>query len=406
MATATSSRRKSNATQLTASQKSDEQPALQISTPVQFTEQDLTDVRKVIQICAANLTLIRDHLNVCKDGVLKKQNYLLAADLIQHGLNQVLLNVNDAPANRLDEDKIREIVNEAVSSHFSAPQAPTTYSSVAARPTPTAAVHQQKPPAAPKHKVVITPAANCRGVNTAEDTRRILMSKDPSDYGIRADKVVCLKDNAVLVESRCPSVLKLGDSDILKQLKLTAKPVDKHWPRMQIMDVPEHTTQEQLLAELCKQNLPATVPENFTGKMFKYGRRSRGNERGGNDTTSWIVELHPAARAHFVKTERIYTTWRSHNIRDFLLVSRCYKCQRFGHIAKFCNSPRQCGFCASTDHESRDCEAREDKRAHKCANCTRSGIKEANHHTAESVCPIYKHRLQEAINSTNYEVNG
>jgi hypothetical protein len=175
---------------------------------------------------------------------------------------------------------------------------------------------------------------------------------------------------------------------------------------MQIMDVPEHTTQEQLLAELSKQNLPATVSEHFTGKMFKYGCRNRGNERGGNDTTSWIVELHPAARAHFVKTERIYTTWRSHNIRDFLLVFRCYKCQRFGYIAKFCNSPRQCGFCASTDHESRDCEAREDKRAHKCANCTRSGIKEANHHTAESVCPIYKHHLQEAINSTNYEVNG
>jgi hypothetical protein len=54
--------------------------------------------------------------------------------------------------------------------------------------------------------------------------------------------------NAVLVESRCPSVLKLGDLDILKQLKLTAKPVDEHWPRMQIMDMPEHTTQEQLLA--------------------------------------------------------------------------------------------------------------------------------------------------------------
>jgi hypothetical protein len=50
--------------------------------PVQFTEEDLTDIRKVIQICTANLTVIRDHLNVCKDGVMKKQNYLLAADLI------------------------------------------------------------------------------------------------------------------------------------------------------------------------------------------------------------------------------------------------------------------------------------------------------------------------------------
>jgi hypothetical protein len=38
----------------------------------------------------ANLTLIRDHLTCCKDGLGKRQNYLIAADLIQKGLQQVL----------------------------------------------------------------------------------------------------------------------------------------------------------------------------------------------------------------------------------------------------------------------------------------------------------------------------
>jgi hypothetical protein len=225
------------------------------------------------------------------------------------------------------------------------------------------------------------------------------MSKTPSNYGIRADNVACLKYNAVLVES----VLKLGDSNLLKELKLTAKPVDNTGEECRLWTHQITPPKSNFWQNCAKQNLPATVPELFTRKIRMQKPR---NGRGENDTTSWIVELHPAARAHFVTTERIYTTWRSHNIRDFLLVSRCFKCLRFGHIAKFCNSPRQCGFCASTDHESRDYEDREDKRAHKCANCTRSGIKEANHHTAENICPIYQHRLQEAINSTNYEVNG
>lgn len=117
----------------------------------------------LIQVCTANLAVIRDHLNVRKDGVMKKHNYLLTADLIQHGLQQVVLNINDAPANPLNEEKKRNIVKEAVSSHFPAPQTSTSYSAVAARPASTAIAHQQKPPAAPKHKVMITPAANRRG---------------------------------------------------------------------------------------------------------------------------------------------------------------------------------------------------------------------------------------------------
>jgi hypothetical protein len=137
--------------------------------------------------------------------------------------------------------------------------------------------------------------------------------------------------------------------------------------------------------------------------MFKYGRGNRNSDRGRSDTTSWVVELHPSARVHFIKTGRVYTTWRCHTIRDFLLVSKCFNCQCFGHID---SAPQQCGYCASTDHESRNCRHREDKRAHKCANCTRSGIKDANDHTAENICPIYQHRAQEAINSTQYDVDG
>jgi hypothetical protein len=260
-------------------------------------------------------------------------------------------------------------------------------------------------PQVTKYKMLVTPAPNCPGIKTAEDTRRVLTAKLPSDFGIRADKVVIMKNN-VLVESRCALVLKVGESKLLKELKLSAKPVEKSWPRMQILDIPEHTTQEELLEELGRQNLPETVPDVFTGKMFKYGRGNRNNDRGRSDTTSWVVELHPAARAHFIKTGRVYTTWRSHTIRDFLLVSRCFNCQRFGHVANFCSAPQQCGYCASTDHESRNCRHREDKRAHKCANCTRSGIKDANYHTAENICPIYQHRAQEAINSTQYDIDG
>ncbi|KAH0811838.1 hypothetical protein GEV33_010953 [Tenebrio molitor] len=207
--------------------------------------------------------------------------------IIQRGLQKILI-LQAAQPTPLEE--IKKIVEQAVAKTLPDKQTAPSYSMIAAK--------NVTPSATPK----ITP-----------------QQSPPSDFGIRADKVVIMKNNAVLVESRCASVLKLGESKLLKELKLSAKPVEKSWPRMQIMDIPEQTTQEELLEELGRQNLPETVPDVFTGKMFKYGRGSRNNDRGRSDTTSWVVELHPAARAHFIKTGRVYTTWRSHTIRDFLL---------------------------------------------------------------------------------------
>ncbi|KAJ3616475.1 hypothetical protein MTP99_003082 [Tenebrio molitor] len=117
---------------------------------------------------------------------------------------------------------------------------------------------------------------------------RFLVKQTPRPYlNIRADRVVPMRNNAVLVESRCASVLQLTQSDKLKELKLEARHLSKSWPKVQIMDIPESITKEALMDDLSRQNFSEAVPENFIGKMFKYGRKQQNTpgDHASNNTT-------------------------------------------------------------------------------------------------------------------------
>jgi hypothetical protein len=197
------------------------------NTSTVYEDGDLEDVNKIVQVCTANLAVLNEFLATCKDTVNKKQNCLLASQLIQQGL-QTIQTLNAAQPTPLEE--IQKIVEQAVAKTLPDKQIVPSYSMIAAKNVAPSATPKITPQVT-KYKMLVTPAPNCPGIKTAEDTRRVLTAKLPSDFGIRADKVVIMKNN-VLVESRCALVLKLGESKLLKELKLSAKPVEKSWPRM------------------------------------------------------------------------------------------------------------------------------------------------------------------------------
>ena len=58
---------------------------------------------------------------------------------------------------------------------------------------------------------------------------------------------------------------------------------------------------------------------------------------------------------------------------------RCYKCQRYGHIATFFKGKQRCGKCGG-DHEYDKCESD----VKKCSNCG------GGHTAAYGGCPVRK----------------
>ena len=83
---------------------------------------------------------------------------------------------------------------------------------------------------------------------------------------------------------------------------------------------------------------------------------------------------------------------------DTYRVFQCFKYQEFGHSAKGCSKDQVCAKCGK-NHKLNECQ---ETTVEKCINCTKKGLKDTNHRTNESRCPIYKDELSRIKNKTDH----
>lgn len=78
-------------------------------------------------------------------------------------------------------------------------------------------------------------------------------------------------------------------------------------------------------------------------------------------------------------TVRIYENWCNEVHVYIPNVKLCYKCFRYGHSSKVCNSKQTCMRCGANDHTKDKCSADEEQ----CVNCS------GNHSATSRECPEY-----------------
>ena len=50
-------------------------------------------------------------------------------------------------------------------------------------------------------------------------------------------------------------------------------------------------------------------------------------------------------------------------------ITQCFKCQKYGHTAKYCRSRQRCGYCAATAHSDNKCDIRGKGGTPRCVTC-------------------------------------
>ncbi|XP_023212920.1 uncharacterized protein LOC111615717 [Centruroides sculpturatus] len=238
-------------------------------------------------------------------------------------------------------------------------------------------------------KVILVKGMNDE--DSEEVKRKFLISVNPVKDGIRFQGVRKIRSGgiAVVVASNVDKERLLNHALVKKAALEVTSPVKKK-PRMIMFDAPRKLDEDALVRQLYVLNndliygdLGITLDEfkESFKLLYKTGRKR-------DLLVNWVMEVSPELRIRLLRLNRLYVEYRSCRVKDYLEVSRCFKCQAFGHVAKTCRQDNvTCYKCGEVGHRSADCKLEKPKLL--CIPCRNFG-KRSDHISRENGCYAYQ----------------
>lgn len=117
------------------------------------------------------------------------------------------------------------------------------------------------------------------------------------------------------------------------------------------------------------------------------------------DIYNWILDISPEIAKQLLRVKEIPIQTKLYPVKKFVVVKRCFRCQTYKHIAKFCDNNIKCSVCAGP-HNNTNCT-----NFPKCINCI---INNENNNTSFDTshaafardCPSLKKHIEDERNLT------
>lgn len=167
-------------------------------------------------------------------------------------------------------------------------------------------------------------------------------------------------------------------------------------PRIKIEGIPQAwdaaKVKEVMMGMMHGYKVTQTVTPEIL-PLFKTGRRNA-------MTTQWILAVDTQTRKTLVDMRTIRHSILQFLVTDYLDQPRCYKCQRFGHLARGCPSEKPiCKWCAGSGHTESECKNKSSSPI--CNNC-KIARRRSDHPASDPNCQSYLNFIASLIKRSGY----
>jgi hypothetical protein len=255
--------------------------------------------------------------------------------------------------------------------------------------------------------VVIKPNDNkTKSSDSLIEVKKILKNanKDPIVRTVRHSG-----SGGIVLSCSTPQDAKDIIESVGKTQHMTATQPKRRFPKIALYGIASDMTSEELIVEIVKRNngikqLIDDKDGTETSQQIKclFALKAKNT----SDTQTWVLEVSPQLYQLIGKNGRIIIDWESHRTADYLRITRCYNCQKYGHIARVCSeSEPTCGKC-SQNHTKNECQSIEKC----CINCKKFNDRlpptktkcKTNHSVEGMECESYKAAKSNAISRVDY----
>lgn len=249
----------------------------------------------------------------------------------------------------------------------------------------------------PKNVIKIVPPPG-----TTNPERQITQLFNPADHNIKVLNLRTTSTKELIVRTYSSiDADKLSKATIFAKHGYKVSPVTLKQPKILIFGL-NITEKQELVDQVYDQN------EAFAGndrRIFESKFRPIYSWRNNNKPRNWVVEVDPELRTAIMSSgARIFNKWQAHRVVDYIDATRCFKCQKYGHVAKHCQQQKEvCGHCAQIGHSYKVCPNKAEQPV--CYTCKTSKLPAA-HRIADKKCPTFLKAAKLQLTRTNYGEHG